>query len=302
MIVTSNKSVKKSLIAIALILVVSYLLVFVYSNIVGELSGLGATTIAAIYMFIPAVVTTIVQKFIYREPLKKPFGISLRFNKWFLIAWLFPVFFAFLTLGISFLFPGIEFAPEMAAIAEQNRTQITPEQLEQARNQIASFPVHPIWTALSAGLIAGPTINAVFAFGEELGWRGLLLRELSFMGFWKSSVIIGFTWGIWHAPLILHGLNYPQHPIAGVFMMIAVSCLLSIILNYLTIKGRSVIVAAIAHGTINALPFLAISVVKGGNDLTTGLTGLAGLLAMVVIITIILIYERIFAKRPILIG
>ena len=301
MIVTNNKSVKKSLIAIALILVVSYSLVFVYSNIVGDWSGLGATTIATIYMFVPAVVTIIVQKFIYHEPLKKPLGISLKFNKWFLVAWLFPAFFAFLTLGISFLFPGIEFSPEMAAIVEQNRTQITPEQLEQARNQIASLPVHPIWTALSAGLIAGPTINAVFAFGEELGWRGLLLKELGFMGFWKSSVIIGFTWGIWHAPLILHGLNYPQHPIAGVFMMIAVSCLLSIILNYLTIRGRSVTVAAIAHGTINALPFLAISVVKGGNDLTIGLTGLAGLLAMVVIIAIILVYERIFAKKPILV-
>jgi hypothetical protein len=44
------------------------------------------------------------------------------------------------------------------------------------------------WLALGQGLIAGATINAVAGFGEELGWRGFLYRELSFLGFWKSSL------------------------------------------------------------------------------------------------------------------
>jgi uncharacterized protein len=302
MSITSTKGVRKSLIFIALVFFVSYLLVFIYSNLIDKWSRGSLTIISSIYMFIPAIVAIIVQKFIYKKPLKKPLDISFVFNTWFIVAWLFPVFLVFLTLGISLLFPGIKFSPDMAAILENSRSQISPEQIEQAKNQITAFPVHPIWITLIAGLIAGPTINAIFAFGEELGWRGFLLKELSFMGFWKSSAIIGFIWGVWHAPLILHGLNYPQHPIAGVFMMIAFCCLLSIIYNYITIKAKSVIAAAISHGTLNALPFLAVSVLKGGNDLISGVTGLAGLLAMVVTIAIIYTYDRFFANESRLLG
>ena len=36
------------------------------------------------------------------------------------------------------------------------------------------------------------------------------------MGFLKTSVLTGFIWGVWHAPIILQGHNYPQHPVAGV--------------------------------------------------------------------------------------
>ena len=300
MIMTNKKNLKKSIVFTVLVFIISYSLVFAYSNLVDEWSGRDLTIVASIYMFIPMIVAIILQKFIYKKSLKKRSGISLRFNKWFIVAWLFPVFLAFLTLGVSLLFPGIKFSPETATILENSRSQISPEQMEQAKSQIAAFTVHPIWITLIAGLIAGPTINAIFAFGEELGWRGFLLQELSFMGFWKSSAIIGFIWGVWHMPLVLNGLNYPQHPIAGVFMMIAVCCLLSVIYSYITIKAGSVMAASVSHGTLNALPFLATSVIKGGNDLTSGVTGLAGLLAMVATIAIICAYDRYFANESIL--
>jgi len=64
------------------------------------------------------------------------------------------------------------------------------------KSQVAAFPIHPVWIGLLQGLIAGITINAIAGFGEELGWRGLLQREFSYMGFWKSSAIIGIVWGI----------------------------------------------------------------------------------------------------------
>jgi hypothetical protein len=40
-------------------------------------------------------------------------------------------------------------------------------------------------------LVLGATVNAVFAFGEEFGWRGDLLWELAPLGFWRASVAIG---------------------------------------------------------------------------------------------------------------
>jgi len=69
--------------------------------------------------------------------------------------------------------------------------------------------------ALLHGLFAGDTLNALFGFGEEAGWRGYLLHEWKHMQFWKASLFIGLIWGIWHAPLILLGYNYPQHSPTG---------------------------------------------------------------------------------------
>ena len=128
---------------------------------------------------------------------------------------------------------------------------------------VASLP------GFAGGLVAGVSINAVAGFGEELGWRGFLQKELAFLGFWRSSLLIGVVWGLWHAPLILQGHNYPQHRIAGVFMMTILCVLLAPIFGYVRIKAHSVIAAAIIHGTFNATYGLAITLVRGGSDLTT---------------------------------
>lgn len=105
------------------------------------------------------------------------------------------------------------------------------------------------------------------------------------------------AWGFWHAPLILQGHNYPQHPWAGVFMMTAMTVLLSPLMGYVTLKANSVIAAAIFHGTFNATFGLAILVVKGGNDRTVGVTGLAGLITLLVANVVLLLFIR---HRPIL--
>jgi membrane protease YdiL (CAAX protease family) len=113
-----------------------------------------------------------------------------------------------------------------------------------------------------------------------LGWRGFLLQELRPLGFARASLFIGFIWGLWHAPLILQGHNYPQHPVTGVFMMILFCMLYTPLLNYITIKANSVIAAAIMHGSINGLAGVAIIMLQGGNDLTVGITGAAGLIVL----------------------
>jgi membrane protease YdiL (CAAX protease family) len=128
-------------------------------------------------------------------------------------------------------------------------------------------------------LIAGPSINAVAAFGEELGWRGLLLRELEPLGFWSSSLVIGFFWGLWHLPLIAAGYNYPGHPITGPIMMIVLSMLVSPLIGYVRRRAQSVFAAAVFHGTFNAAATLVIFI-RGGNAFTVGITGAAGLITL----------------------
>lgn len=292
-------SVKKAALFTGLTFFFSYLMVFLYLALGGRWAAPGSLVLSVAYMFVPMTVALVVQKLIYREPLREPLGLSFKLNRWFLVAWLLPPLIAFATLGVSLLFPGIEFSLEMAGMFERFKSSLTPEQLQAMRNQAAALPVHPIWLALLQGLIAGVTVNAVAAFGEELGWRGLLQRELGCLGFWKSSAIIGIIWGLWHAPLILQGHNYPQHPLAGVLMMTIFTLLLSPIFGYVRLKAKSVLAAAIMHGTLNGTYGLAIMVIKGGNDLTVGVTGLAGFVVLVCVNLGLLVYDLIFAKEPI---
>lgn len=293
---------KKALTFIGLTFFLNYLMVTLYFALGGKWIMPGSFIIATSYMFIPMLVALVVQKLIYKEPIRKPLGISFKLNWWFLVAWLLPSIIAFATLGVGLLFPGVEYSPEMAGMFEKFESMLTPEQLEQMKNQAAASPIHLIWIGLLQGLIAGITINAVAGFGEELGWRGLLQREFGYMGFWKSSAIIGVVWGIWHAPIILQGHNYPQHPLAGVLMMIIFTLLLSPIFSYVRLKAKSVIAAAIIHGSLNAVVGLSTMVVKGGNDLTVGVTGLAGFIVLAFVNVGLFIYDRVLAKEHIMIS
>ena len=117
-------------------------------------------------------------------------------------------------------------------------------------------------------------------------------NQLGSSGFWKSSALIGLVWGVWHAPLILHGHNYPQHPIGGVFMMIAWCLLLSPLFSYIRLKSKSVIAAAVLHGSLNGTAGLALIMVGGGSDLVVGITGAAGFIVLAVLNLCIFLYER----------
>jgi len=261
----------------------------------------GFTILGVIYMFIPFI-SAIIVKAIHKEPIMSDFLISFKINRWFFIAWLiFPVI-VFCSLGISILFPNVTYNPELTGLFDRMKDALTPEQLEEFKTKINSLPINFVWLSLIQGLIAGATINAIAAFGEETGWRGFLLKNLRDMRFFKAALIIGFIWGIWHAPLILMGHNYPQHPQIGVLMMIVFCILLSPIMQYLTIKSKSVIASAIAHGTLNAVAAISIMAVSGGNDLITGITGIAGFITLFIFVLAIFVYDYFISKEKIMLN
>jgi membrane protease YdiL (CAAX protease family) len=295
-----NRNLRKAITFIGVVFFVNYLLAILYFALGGQWVMPGSLIVATAYMFIPMTVALILQKLVYKEPIKKPLGISFKLNRWFLVAWLLPPTIAFATIGVSLLFPGVEYSPSMAGMFERYSGLFTPSEMEEMQNQISAFPIHPIWIGLVQGLLAGVTVNAVAGFGEELGWRGFLQKEFSFMGFWKSSVVIGLVWGVWHAPLILQGHNYPENPVAGVFMMVIFTLLLSPIISYIRLKANSVIAAAVTHGSINGTLGLSILVIDGGNDLTVGVTGISGFIVLFAAVMGIFIYDRKFAKESIM--
>lgn len=281
--------------------VISFSMAAAYKLITGETVGdISYTIMAAMYMFVPTVSVLIVKKLIYKEKLRSDLQISFKINKWFFAAWLIMPLVTFGALGISLLFPGVTYNHEMTGLAERFASLSSPEQVEQMKAQIATLPISPIWLILFMGLFAGITINGLAAFGEELGWRGFLLYQFRNMSFAKASILIGAIWGIWHAPLILMGHNYPQHPYFGVLMMVILCIIITPIVMYFTIKAKSVIAAAILHGTMNATVTISIIPITGGNDLLVGMTGLAGMIAMVVVIGCIYVYDQYISKDKIM--
>jgi membrane protease YdiL (CAAX protease family) len=188
-----------------------------------------------------------------------------------------PFILAFLALGINLLFPNVSYS----AASEGFLARLAPEQATSAAQQLSRYsPFVFVLIQILSGLVAGYTINAIFAFGEELGWRGYLLRALQDKRFLFVSLIIGAVWGLWHFPLILLGHNYPQHPVAGVGMMVIWCILLTPMIIYIVIKSKSVITAAIFHGVFNAIAGISLMFTTGGNDLTNGIQGLAGFIAL----------------------
>lgn len=116
---------------------------------------------------------------------------------------------------------------------------------------------------IGAALTFGPLFNTIFALGEELGWRGFLLPNLLPLGQWRAILLSGVIWGIWHAPVILQGHNYPNHPVAGVFMMVIFCVLLGAILSWLYLRTRSPWAPALAHGSLNAIAGLPLLFLTG---------------------------------------
>lgn len=287
----------KILLFIGLTFFIDWSLVALYLIFGGKTDSAGMALLAVIYMFIPMLVAIVVQRRIVKQPLAGPLGISFKVNRWFFVAWFLPPVIAFATMGISLLIPGVTFTPDMSGFLNSISGALTPEQMDQAKQQLAGMPVNPIWFITILALIAGTTVNAVAGFGEELGWRGFLVKELRLMGFWKSSALIGFIWGLWHAPLILLGLNYPQHPQLGVLLMIAWTIIMAPVFSYIRLKAKSVIAAAIFHGTINAVPGLAVILLTGGDELTVGITGLAGFITFAIINLFLFIFDRFIAKE-----
>jgi uncharacterized protein len=291
-----SQRAKKILIFTAFTFLLDWAMVYLYLALGGAAEGL--MLLAMAYMLVPMIVALIVQKAIFKEPVIVPLGISFKMNPWFFVAWFLPIIILFAVIGVSLLLPGISFTPDMSGFFDSLKGSLTPEQIDQARQQLADLPAHPIWLGVIIALLAGTTFNALLGFGEELGWRGLLVKELGYLGFWKSSLLIGLIWGIWHAPLVLYaGLNYPAYPQAGVFIMMAWCAVISPVFSYIRIKARSVIAVSVFHGTINAVPALAVMMITGGNDLMVGISGLAGFIVFIIQDIIIYIYDRFFSKE-----
>jgi len=280
-----KKGIQKTLLFLAVTFLLSWPMAFGYLAAAGMSYSLSFLLMGTLYMFTPALAAIIVQKVVFKEKVLVPLGVSFRLNRWFLAALMLPPFLAVVATAVGLLFPGIRVTldPATANIFEFFGRVFPEERVEALRRSVATLPIHPVLLTLLGGTIAGATVNAVAGFGEELGWRGLLQNELAPLGFWKSSWVIGYVWGLWHIPFIVYGHNYPGHPLAGIFMMTLWAILFAPLIGYMRLRADSVVAAAIMHGSLNGTAMAPALMTRGGDSLTVGVMGIAGISVLVVL-------------------
>lgn len=289
---------RKIAVFLALAYGIAWTLGFGFFALGGRVNSGAFIALAIVYMFAPAAAAVITQKLIWKEPLRE-LGLRMPRMPWMVVAWLLPVLVVVVALAFSLFVPGVSLSTGLDGLLEKLAGMLPPGEVARAQREmgqtILAKPGVLLFLSIGQVLVAGPTINAIVALGEELGWRGLLMRELKSIGFWRSSFAIGFFWGLWHLPIIINGYNYPGYPILGPVMMTLLTILLSPLIGYVTWRADSVYAAAVFHGTFNAAASLAIFL-NSGSVLVVGMTGLAGMLTL--LLANIALYLRLRRDRP----
>jgi len=182
-------------------------------------------------------------------------------KRFYLWAWLlFPIL-SLLTGAVTVLFRAAELDTNFLLIRES--LAALPEDMPISPGMIVALQV-------GASIILAPLFNMLFALGEELGWRGFLLPRLLPLGEWKAIILSNVIWGIWHAPAIIQGHNYPGYPVWGILMMVVFTVLVGIILSWLYLNTSSPWTPALAHGSINAVASLSVMFLVPGFDIAIG--------------------------------
>jgi membrane protease YdiL (CAAX protease family) len=163
--------------------------------------GLGLVIVALLYMPAPALAALLVE----RGPIWARFHLP-RGEGWRGLA-RFIALPAFLVLGFTgLLAAGTALLGDAASatgvgalvrdtvgLRERLASLVGPEQAAAAQLPRSLVPV--VLSALVGGVIAGWTLNGLFALGEEYGWRGLLWEELRPRGVVAANLISGVAWG-----------------------------------------------------------------------------------------------------------
>lgn len=149
--------------------------------------------------------------------------------------------------------------------------------------------------ALGGALLAGFTINGVFAFGEEYGWRGWLADELRPLGAFWANILTGILWGLWHAPLILMGFNYGSYRTLGPLFMIALCVPFSFLLWRAREVTDSLLAPAVLHGAFNGFAGVFLVLLVDPNPLVAAPVGLIGTFVLAVVAAL---FWRASGKRP----
>ena len=174
----------------------------------------------------------------------------------YLVAWFLPAGIALVGCIVFFATNPQSFDLTMTSFIESSAAAAGVSADELVANQ----PPMPLMLAavLASSLTYAPFINMIPAFGEEIGWRGMLFPTLAeLMPSRAAAVVSGAIWGLWHAPAIAmghnYGMGYAGFPLVGVLTMMLACTALGCLMCLLRVRTGSVWPCALAHGAFNAI-------------------------------------------------
>lgn len=223
-------------------------------------------------MATPAIAALIVVFFI-EKPARRahalglwPLGPAGRFLRYIALAIVVPVALILVALPIGALL-GVYPADFVTFSGFQ---EVLDAQLEAAGSPPLPIPIGVLVALQLVNVLIGAFINLIPAMGEELGWRGWLLPKLLPLGVLPAILLSGVIWGLWHAPLILLGYNYPLAPgWLGLAAMCGMCILIGAVFSWLRLRSGSVWAPALAHGAFNAAAGFSIVFAAAGEVIDT---------------------------------
>ena len=259
--------------------------------------------LAIIFMPAPAYAVIILQKLVYKKKLSD-YGLTIKNIKikGIIIIILLMIILVLGTFEVAALFGNVLGIEEFGRVSfSQSDLNANLESLmEGAVEESIITQITPLllfFGSIISGIIVGFTINLIFALGEELGWRGLLLDELRPYGLLKVTLIIGVIWGIWHAPLIIQGYNYPGFPLWGILMMVLFTTGLTLPFIYARYKTGTVLGSAAFHGMLNGMAGMTIYFIIAPNPLFGSMVGVAGIITLLIMSLGIILLDKKFVKN-----
>jgi CAAX protease family protein len=136
---------------------------------------------------------------------------------------------------------------------------------------LGGFPNHEFMNSLVArmGLRTSPVVSTLIyalltgtvglvgstarALGEEIGWRGFLVPELSkTMGFTSTALISGIVWASWHYPILIwadYNAGTPSWYGLTCFTVMVVA--IAVVFAWVRLKSGSLWTGAILHASHN---------------------------------------------------
>ena len=255
----------------------------------GGLSSKAAQPLMFAFMCGPAFGALICAWVFNKTERVKVLGIKLGFNIWLVWAWLIAVI---VVVG-STLLSGVVIEGGFQRVSIGYTAAIEASGLK-VGDALTSKPGADAIIVASTLFINGIIISPLM-LSEELGWRGWLYTHIRKIGFWRASFITGLMWGVWHAPIIVMGYNYPDLPILGPIIFTVFCILFSPLFTFVRDGNRSVWAPCILHGVFNASAGIGIMMLVDPPLLWNGALGVMGL-AMIMIVNI-WIFMRLKNKK-----
>lgn len=148
--------------------------------------------------------------------------------------------------------------------------------------------------SISGGLLA----MAILAIGEEVGWRGFMLKRLIDARLPRPMLTSAIVWALWHTPLMLSGqYNASPRPVVSFIMFFISLAGTAWVMARLRLSTGSVWPPIVLHAAWNSILIQFFAACTRG-DMATFWVGESGVLVALSVVCTVYVAYRIFGAKP----